>query len=65
MDKFYVNQRTQTIHIVGEFPKPRGNGFVQCGQFPILGLSECSPRLAQVAPFKMCKRCMHLVGMEW
>lgn len=63
MIKYYVNKNTQTIHMVGDFPSPRGNGATNCGQL-VNNLVRCTPPMALLAPFRWCLKCRQLMGLE-
>lgn len=61
-NKYYLNWKTRTIHIVGwGMTKPRSDGFTNCG-CTLFVLIRCTRSLSRVAPFKICKRCKQLTG---
>ncbi len=62
--KSYLNLDTRTVHLVGLFPAPKRNGFVQCGQHQITHLYLVNPDVTKIVGFKFCKGCMGYLGMD-
>jgi predicted PP-loop superfamily ATPase len=58
--EYYLNTKTGTVHLVADIPRPRGNGFVQCGKFAKIALQKIrKPTNRQKVT--ICGRCEQLV----
>jgi hypothetical protein len=58
--EYYLNTKTGTVHLVA-MPKPRGNGFVQCGKFATVALQKIRKPTGR-HKVVLCKRCKQLAG---